>query len=214
MTQRASTAQIRRIHVLARNAGLDEDTRRDLMQRETGRRSSSELDLRQAIKVIDVLQKLPGAQAAPARRKVGGALKLEGPYVAKIRALWISGWHLGVVRERSDTAMVAFIERQTHIQNTRWLRDPADARKVIEALKSWLARVAHVDWSGAEDDGGADAKRAVYLAIRRALTAAGVDPHFAEFPGRRFLAADPRSLDELTRAASERLRRARAEAGA
>ncbi|WP_020179668.1 regulatory protein GemA [Methylopila sp. M107] len=216
MTQSASTAQIRRIHTLSRNAGLDEDTRRDLMQRETGRRSSSELDVRQAIRVIDALQALPGANVAPQKSKARGALKLEGRFVGKIRALWIAGYHLGVVRDRSDQAMVGFIKRQTGIEHTSWaaktVEDPAAARKVIEALKSWLARVADVQW-GDEDAGGIGAKRAVYLAIRRALTAAGVDPHFNEFPGRRFSPNGADQLDELTRTAGERLRQARAKSG-
>jgi phage gp16-like protein len=208
MTQPASSGQIRMIHTLARNAGLDEDTRRDLMERETGKRSVKELGVRDAIKVIDTLQALPQARQSKAR----GALKLDGPYVGKIRALWISGWHLGVVRDRSDTAMVAFVERQTRIQNLRWLRDPADARKVVEALKSWLERKGCVAW-GDEDASGLGAKRAVYIAIRRALTPLGVDPNQTEFPGRYGLPRDAGGLDELIKRAGDRLRQARAAAG-
>lgn len=212
MTQPASAAQIRRIHTLSRNAGLDEDMRRDLMERETGRRSTKQLDIVQAIRVIDALQALPGANVAPrsAKPRAKGALHLDGTFVPKIRALWISGYHLGVVRDNADAAMVAFIKRQTKIEHTRWaakaVEDPAAARKVIEALKGWLARAAGVEW-GDEDPDGAGAKRAVYLAIRRRLTAAGVDIHFREFPGRTLLAGDPRGVDELTRAAGLRLRR-------
>ena len=211
MTQPASAAQIRRIHTLARNAQLKEDARRLLMERVAGRRSTKELTIVEAIKVIDALQALPGANKspAPARRKAKGALDLEGPYVAKIRALWIAGYHLGVVRERTDEAMVAFVKRQTKIENMRWLRDPADARKAIEGLKGWLARAAGVDWNDEEPD-AEGAKRAVYLAIRRQLTAHKIDTGFMEFPGRRFLAADKRPIDELTAAAGERLRSARA----
>ncbi|RXF75058.1 regulatory protein GemA [Hansschlegelia zhihuaiae] len=205
MTQPASGGQIRMIHKLARQAGLDEDMRRDLMERETGKRSVKELDIRGAIKVIDRLQELPQARESRAR----GALKLDGPYAGKIRALWISGWHLGVVHDRSDTAMVAFVERQTRIQNLAWLRDPADARKVVEALKSWLSRKAEVAW-GDEDASGLGAKRAVYLAIRRALTPLGVDPNQVEFPGRYGLPRGATDLDELIKRAGARLRQARA----
>jgi phage gp16-like protein len=214
MTQPASAAQIRAIHAGARAAGLDEDMRRDLIERETGRRSAKELDIRQAIRVIDRLNAL--AVDRPATRRLAkGALKLEGPFIAKVRALWISGFHLGVVRDRTDEAMVAFIRRQTGLDHANWLRDPADARKVIEALKKWLQRVAGVDWDERATDeesaaGQIAAKRAVYLAIRRSLTAAGVDPEFREFPGRTFAPKDAAGLDRLIRDAGARLRKVKA----
>lgn len=211
MTQPASAAQIRAIHSYARAAGLDEDARRDFMERETGKRSSAELDIRQAIRVIDGLKKLP--QVLKPKRKAKGALELDGPFVAKIRALWIAGWNLGVVHVRTDEAMVAFVQRQHRFDSKSWasraLEEPAIANKVIEGLKSWLAREAGVEWD-AEDRDGTGSKRAVYLAIRRALTRAGVDPHFTEFPGRTFAPKDAAGLDELTRAAGERLRRVKA----
>lgn len=110
MTQPASAAQIRAIHSYARAAGLDEDSRRDFMERETGKRSSSDLDVRQAIRVIDGLKKLAPTATRP-RRPAKGSLELDGAFVPKIRALWISGWLLGVVREKTDEAMVAFVQR-------------------------------------------------------------------------------------------------------
>lgn len=214
MTQPASAAQIRAIHSYARAAGLDEDSRRDFMERETGKRSSSDLDVRQAIRVIDGLKKLAPAAGRPApKRMAAGALALDGPFVGKIRALWISAHLLGVVRDPKDTAMVAFVLRQTGVEHQSWasktLGDPAAARKVIEALKKWLTREADVQW-GEEEPDGEGAKRAVYLAIRRKLTGAGVDPNFAEFPGRRFLFAAGAELDALTRHAAERLAQAKA----
>ena len=36
--------------------------------------------------------------------------------------------------------MDAFVSRQSGIDAAAWMRDPADARKVIEALKDWCAR--------------------------------------------------------------------------
>lgn len=214
MTQPASPAQLRKIHALSRQLRLDEDTRRDLMERETGKRSSKGLDIREAIRLIDTMERLAeGAPRPAAKRMAAGALALDGPFVGKIRALWISAHLLGVVRDPKDTAMVAFVLRQTGVEHQRWaskaLGEPAAARKVIEALKKWLTREADVQW-GEEEPDGEGAKRAVYLAIRRKLTAAGVDPNFAEFPGRRFLFAAGAELDALTRQAAERLAKAKA----
>jgi hypothetical protein len=51
-----------------------------------------------------------------------------------------------VVEAREDTALVAFVRRQTGIDHLNWVRDAADAQKVIEALKAWLTREAGVHW--------------------------------------------------------------------
>lgn len=223
MTQSASAAQIKKIHALARELRLDEDTRRDLMQRETGKRSAKDLDIREAVKVIDAMgrsvQNRPAVvtETAPSdkRPKARGALKLDGTFVPKIRALWISGYSLGIIREKTDEAMVAFVKRQTGVEHVRWaeraLEEPAAARKVIEALKGWLARAADVRW-GEEDPDGEGAKRAVYLTIRRHLSTLGVDTQFVEFPGSRSLFAKGAELDALTERAAKRLAKARAEA--
>ena len=210
MTQPASSAQIRRIHTLARNAQLREEDRRDLMARETGRRSTKELSIAEAVKVIDALQLLPGANRSPAPKPTAkGALRLEGPYVAPARALWISGYHLGVVHDRTDKALNAFAARQTHVDSLNWVKSPKDGSRLLEALKGWLAREAFVDWAAYGQD-ARGRKLAVYLAARRLLTAAGVDAQFITFPGRIGAQSLPEErLDELTAAAGGELRSAR-----
>jgi phage gp16-like protein len=139
--------QIAMIHVLAKQAGLDEDCRRDAIERITGKRSARELTAVEGSAVIDHLKSLSKAS------------DIDGPYGKKLRALWISGWHLGVVHNRTDKAMLAFVERQTGIERTRWLRAAADARKAVEALKLWISREGGVQWPAGEDP----------LAVRRAV---------------------------------------------
>ncbi|NJL09057.1 MAG: DUF1018 domain-containing protein [Methylacidiphilales bacterium] len=89
-------------------------------------------------------------------------MEIDGPYGPKLRALWISAWNLGVVRDRTDAAMLAFVERQTRIQRTRFLRAAADARKAVEGLKAWISREGGVGWPASDDP----------LAVRRAVIAA------------------------------------------
>jgi hypothetical protein len=84
-------------------------------------------------------------------QKLGPQTRAGGPYGKKLQALWISGWHLGVVENRQDAAMLKFVAGRTGIETLRFLRDPVDARKAIEALKKWLAREGGVDWSGHAD---------------------------------------------------------------
>ncbi len=128
------------IYGLRKELGLDDDTARDFYAREVGKRSLREMSVGEQVKVMQALQREVRGSGAAAQRK------LAGPYSGKLQALWISGYHLGVVRVRTDAAMLGFLERQTGIQHTRFLRDPADARRVIEALKAWLARQAGVEW--------------------------------------------------------------------
>lgn len=83
----------------------------------------------------------------PALKRANGRAKLSGPYAGKLQALWIAAYNLGIVENRDDAALEAFVKRQTGIERERWLRYPDDAEKVIGALKGWIAREGGVDWS-------------------------------------------------------------------
>ncbi|TDT88076.1 uncharacterized protein DUF1018 [Azorhizobium sp. AG788] len=161
----ASSAQIGAIHALAGRIGLTEDERRAFIARQaSGKTSCRQLSGREAVRVIDGLKALQGGR---------GATDLAGPYAAKLRALWLSGWHLGVVRDRTDAALLAFLERQTGLEHTRFLADAAAARRVIEALKAWLAREAGVEWPASGNV--EESKAAVWRAQRRQMEALGLD---------------------------------------
>ncbi|MBB5046768.1 phage gp16-like protein [Rhodopseudomonas rhenobacensis] len=144
---KVSAPQIAMIHLLAKQAGIDDDCRRDVMEAVCGKRSARDLT---AIEAVNVIDRLKGASKSA---------DIDGPYGKKIRALWISAWNLGVVHNRTDAAMLAFVERQTGIERTRWLRAAKDARKAVEALKQWLAREAGVKWPAGDDP----------IAVRRAV---------------------------------------------
>ncbi|WP_068412596.1 regulatory protein GemA [Labrenzia sp. OB1] len=120
-----------KIHVLKSKACLDDDTYRDILERETGKRSSKGMNQVEQLKVITALQ-------AIAPRQVGQTVA--GSFAKKLQALWIAGYNLGVVDDRSDKAMVAFLRRQTGLDHHRFLQDPADANKAIDALKLWIRR--------------------------------------------------------------------------
>ena len=127
---------IKAVHVAARRHGIEDDAYRDMLVLVTGKRSCSQMNGRELGAVLDHLR----------IRAPGRGMGRSCPQAKKIKALWISGYWLGVVRDQAPEAMRAFVRRQTGIEAERWLRDPADARKVIEALKDWLAREADVCW--------------------------------------------------------------------
>lgn len=132
---------VAKLHILQKQHGLADEDYRDLLERETGRRSSKELDERELHAVIARLTGDPTPSST-----------LSGPYAAKLRALWLSGVHLGIVRNSSDAALTAFVKRQTGLDAVRWLRSAHGAARAIEALKAWLARDAGVRWTDHPDN--------------------------------------------------------------
>lgn len=130
---------LRAIHAKRRQIGLeaDEDAWRDLLERCTGQRSAKGLTPKQTKAVLAELDRL-GAGKAPANK--ARRRKLEGPYAAKIQALWIGCWNLGIVKNRSDTALNAFATKQAKVSHANWIREQRDAVAVIEALKKMLER--------------------------------------------------------------------------
>lgn len=140
---------IAKMHVARKQLGLDEDTYRAALRRATGKDSAKDMSRAEQLTVIEAFR-AAGFNDAPARRS-GGRRLLTGKYAGKLQALWIAGWNLGLVKNRDDAALLAFVKRQTGIDHTRFLRDGEDAFKAIEALKGWLAR-AGVDWSDAGEN--------------------------------------------------------------
>ena len=68
-----------------------------------------------------------------------------GPATRKLRALWISAFHLGLTQDRSDGALVAWLRRQTNLDSDTCLTaDGLD--RAVQPLEVWLARAAGVDW--------------------------------------------------------------------
>ena len=131
-----------KMHVAKKQLGLDDDTWRDLLERETGKRSSKDMTDRERGRVLEVLKNQGFKPASKASRK-----GLEGKYAPKLQALWIAGYNLGLIRNKEDAALLAFVKRQTGIDHTRFLRYAEDGACAIEALKGWLERDGGVDWS-------------------------------------------------------------------
>jgi hypothetical protein len=209
------------IHTLKARAGLaDDDTYRDFLHQEAGVRSAKELTAATAPRVIEKMRALAGGGVA-AKGAVAG---LDGPIGTKLRALWISGYNLGVVRDRSDKAMLAFLQRQTGVSHVRFLQNAAAGTKAVEGLKAWLKRNGGVEWPDEGHvafDSAIATKRAVLDAQWRRLIQLGevkavgssVDPmeglqHYAGKIVRmnRWETFEPHHYDEVQKALGNKLR--------
>lgn len=129
------------VHVGLKQLGIDDQTGRDLYERVTGKRSLAAMTELEINRVVQELRD-KGFKPSSKRQK-----SIEGRFAKKLQALWIAAWNLGLVRNNSDDALIAFVNRQTGIDHVRFVRDSDDAGKAIEALKGWMTREAGVDWS-------------------------------------------------------------------
>lgn len=143
---------IGKIHVAKSQLGLDDDTYRAVLRRVTGKDSSSKCSITELENVKAEMVNLGWRPARKAHPRAGKRPLADGETAAKLRALWISGYHLAVVKDSAEAALAAFVKRVTGgkksgVDALQWLTD-ADARKAIEALKAMLAREADVEWKG------------------------------------------------------------------
>ena len=108
------------------------------------------LHIRAEVNRLNPKPKGPRTQRRKGPRRAGGRALAPGAVQAKLRALWISGYHLGVVRDASEAALVAMVRRVTGGAEKgrpalEWLT-AEDGNKAVEGLKDMLARDGGVSW--------------------------------------------------------------------
>ncbi|WP_439471316.1 gp16 family protein [Brevundimonas sp.] len=140
------------VQIAKRDLGLDDDTYRDVLERVTGKRSSTSCTDAQLRAVLDEFKAkgwtpkvITGGKPVQGRnlRVHIRPAPADHPSAKKARALWISLWNLGEVRESSDAALEAFARRQLGCERLQWA-DQALSYKLIEALKAMAERAG---WS-------------------------------------------------------------------
>ena len=123
---------IRRIHAEARQIGLDSATRKALQVKTVGKESCADMSVPELRAVIAAMGE--GRDRLPDHKPA-----------QKLRALWISAYHLGIVQDRRDSALASWLRRQAGVDAAQWVT-AGRAAKAVEALQLWLTREAQVDW--------------------------------------------------------------------
>lgn len=166
------------IHVAKKQLGLDEDTYRAVLVRVTGKDSTRAMSEAERQRVVEEMRARGFTKASNGARK-----RLTGRFAGKLQALWIAAWNLGIVSNREDAALIAFVKRQTGIDHVRFVRDAGDADKAIEALKAWLAREGGVDWTRPRYQPNWTQTSGYRIASAQFALLQKLDPEFAGYTG-------------------------------
>ena len=140
----ARSKDLRTIHTGKRHLAMSDDGYRAMLRRVTGKESSADLDGRERHAVIEELRRLGFKKLPPGRARQGkraGARPMAmTEQASKIRALWISLYHLGEVADPSEEALAAFVARSVKVEALQWL-DHRTADHVMRQLRAWCERV-------------------------------------------------------------------------
>ncbi len=148
------TRLIRLVQVGRRSLGLDEETYRELLTQQSGKRSAAELTIQELDKVL-LAMKGAGFKPTVKRGVKGGKQKRLSPVsgtqvrtaeIGVIRAIWINMAKHGLLRDGSESALNHYVERQTvrlnngiGVAEVAWLSEEL-AYPVLESLKNWHKR--------------------------------------------------------------------------
>ncbi|WP_282800021.1 gp16 family protein [Bombella apis] len=125
------------LHIARKDMALEEESYRALLYRVTGQTSAKELTEEQLRSVLAEFERL-GWKKARFRRFAAG----NRPDVRKVFAIWSSlRDHLECRGSRAG--LRAFVERQVGVSDPNFL-NPAQAQKVIEALKAMQRRMKNL----------------------------------------------------------------------
>jgi len=131
--QNSSARMIKLIHVAKRQLGLDDDTYREMLQSVTGKTSTASMTNRELLAVCDALKKKGFKVSRPRAMDNSEQAK-------KIRSLWLELADAGIVRNRSEVALLAYVRRITKTERMEWCT-VKQLQAVIETLKAWGSRI-------------------------------------------------------------------------
>jgi len=122
------------IHIAKNQLGMDDETYRAFLLDTVGKDSCARMSKKEQWRVVEEL-KLRGFRQRSTHK---GKPLVNDDQARKIRSLWLTMADCGIVRNRSEEALEAYVRRITG----RTLKDATvkQCQGVIETLKKWLDR--------------------------------------------------------------------------
>lgn len=153
--RRSATAMV---HIAKKALKLDDETYRSILEKHFNVSSSADLNDAQLGQLVEHFKSLGFKPKRKAPARAGTRPMGDAPEHRKMRALWLSLYHLGVVSEPSEAALAHFAKRVSGGQAggtdaLQWLSGDA-CYKIIEALKKWATREGGVHWVAYKDRAG------------------------------------------------------------
>jgi phage gp16-like protein len=128
-------AIIAKVHIAKKQLNMTDEDYRVMLQSLTGQDSTKYMTMWELEKVVEHMISL----GFKPKKTIGDRPQAHDRQSKKIRALWMDLGKAGLVRDLSETALSAFVKRQTGVEALQWLSSE-QACNVIEALKKWLGR--------------------------------------------------------------------------
>lgn len=136
-SQQHRRAMLAKIHVARKELDIVEDDYRQILVDQTGHLSAKDCSDAELDKVLDAL-KAKGFKPK-SRSPRTGQQRADHPMARKARALWLSLYHLGAVRNPDEKALEGFACRQLKVERLQW-SNQSHGYKLIEALKDMADR--------------------------------------------------------------------------
>lgn len=122
-----------KIHAMAKELALSDDSYRDILERKTGHRSAAACNDQQLYQVVQEFEHLGAG-----KRRSGRPIA-DSPMAKRCRALWLTLWNLDELGDGSEHALAAFVGRQTGREDMRFCT-AEQLSTVVEALKDMCSR--------------------------------------------------------------------------
>lgn len=142
---------IQLIHVAKRELALDDETYRLLLTSATNKASCSKMSIKELESVLTEMEskgfkrKINSNKKPFKKRLSPKSGKSKNTIIDKCRAIWITMFQHGFVRDKSEAALDKYTQRTLKNQEDKvdciaWC-DEYQASRVVEALKRWHRRV-------------------------------------------------------------------------
>jgi len=128
------------IHVAKKELALNEESYRALLDGATGKTSLKEMGNKDLKAVIERFKEFGFKKSKP--KRAGKRKMAAGVQASLIRALWLSLYQLGQVRDPSEEAIAAYVRRMAKVDAVQFLT-PSKADAVIAGLRSWMKRAGY-----------------------------------------------------------------------